>query len=76
MQIAYKWDNETVRKSLKGLLFAILGGAGLGFFNWIGTIHVDNPLLAEVLVTLLPGAAHTFYQWIRGKGGVLPPGTV
>jgi len=67
MQQAYKFDKETLIKIAKGAIIASAGAAGLAFFDYVGTINVDDPVLASFLVWALPVCVNAIKEWKKGK---------
>ena len=65
-QVKWKLDKETLKKVGKGLLYAVVPAAGVAFFNYLGTIQVDNPYLASFIVWLVPTAVNFFKEWAKG----------
>lgn len=67
MQIKNSFDKETMIKIGKGALIAITGAAGIALFDYLGTIQIDNPLLAAFIAWVVPVAINAIKEWKQGR---------
>jgi hypothetical protein len=67
MQIQYSFDKVTLKKIGKGLLISMSGAAALAGLNYIQTIQIDNPLIATLVVILVPSLVNTVKEYIKGE---------
>jgi hypothetical protein len=67
MQKAFSFDRESVKKILKGLLIACTGGAALGGLQYLGTVEINNLILAQVVTVLVPVLVNGVKEYIKGE---------
>ena len=66
-QIAYSFDCKTMKKIGKGLLISMSGAATLAGLDYIQTIQIDNPLIATLVVILVPSLINAVREYIKGE---------
>lgn len=67
MQIKNSFDKESLIKIGKGALIAMSAGAGLALVDFIGTIEIDSPVVASLIVVLTPTIVNAIKEWRAGK---------
>ena len=67
MQIKYSFDRITQNKILRGAFIAITGSAMLAFLDYVGTIDIDNPLIASFIVFATPTLVNTIREYMAGE---------
>jgi len=65
-QIAYRFDKITRSKVLKGLLISMSGGAALAGLSFLGTLDINDPVLAIVVAILVPALVNLVKELIKG----------
>lgn len=66
VQKAKSFDAETIKKILKGLALAMCGGAALAGLDFVGTIEISNPLLAQVAAVVIPAVVNAVREYFKG----------
>jgi hypothetical protein len=64
-----KWtlfDGVTLKKIVKGACWAVGPAAGIAFFQYIGTIVVDNVVLASFIAWLVPTGINAINEYRKG----------
>ena len=67
MQIKNSFDRITQNKILRGAFIAVTGSAMLALLNYVGTIQIDNPLIASLIVFITPVAVNTIKEYMAGE---------
>ena len=67
MQYKNEFDRETLIKIGKGALIAMTAGASLSLLNFLGTIEIDNPVIANITVILIPVIVNAIKEWSTGQ---------
>ena len=65
-QIKYSFDEETIKKVLKGAMIAGTSAAALFILSVIGTLEIDNILLASFIAWFVPTMTNTVKEWAKG----------
>lgn len=66
-QVKYRFDRETLVKIGKGALIAAAGGAALAVLDFIGTLEINNVVLASFIAWGIPVAVNVVKEWKKGK---------
>lgn len=66
-QIKNSLDKETLIKIGKGALIAAGGAGALYLLNALGTIEINNPILASFIAWFVPVAINAVKEYIRGE---------
>lgn len=66
MQIEKSFDSATVKKIIRGAYYAVVPAAALALLNYIGSLHVSNPVLASLVVWAVPVAVNAVKEWKAG----------
>ncbi len=66
-QIAFKFDPTTVKKIVIGAILAMTGPAAVALLMYVGTLHINNPMLAAAVAWLVPTAINAVKEWMAGQ---------
>lgn len=66
MQIAYEFDRTTVRKIFKGLFYSMTAAAAITGLQYFQQLEISNPVLAFVVVTIVPSLINAVSEWKKG----------
>jgi hypothetical protein len=66
-QVAWSFDAVTVRKIVKGFLFALAGGVAVGIVAWLQGIEAAKALLLVFVGTATPAIANGFLELKEGS---------
>jgi len=67
MQEKWRLDRVTLRKILKGMLYAAAPAAAIAALNYIGSIKVNDPVLASFVAWGVPVAINAVREWSKGE---------
>ena len=67
MQIKNSFDKITQNKILRGALIASTGAFMLALLQYLGTVDMDNPLIASFFVILAPVATNAIKEYMAGE---------
>ena len=67
VQVKRSFDEESVKKMLKGALIAAGGAAALVVLSWLPTVEISNPLLSAFVVWFVPFAINAVKEWMKGE---------
>lgn len=64
-----KWrlDAVTLKKIAKSMAYAIFPAAAIAWLNYIGTLKIDDPLLASFVAWGVPVAINAVREWSKGE---------
>lgn len=66
-QKKYSFDKVTLVKIGKGALIAAAGAASLFVLDYVGSLQIDDPLLASFVAWAVPTLTNTIKEFIKGK---------
>ncbi|OPY78310.1 MAG: hypothetical protein A4E65_02333 [Syntrophorhabdus sp. PtaU1.Bin153] len=67
MQKKWSLDRITLKKILKGALYAVAPAAAIAALNYIGSIKIDDPVLASFVAWGVPVAVNAVREWSKGE---------
>lgn len=67
MQIRNSFDRESVKKMIKGALIAMAGAAAIGLLEYVGSLEINNPILAMVVSFGVPTLVNIIREYKSGK---------
>lgn len=66
MQEKWKLDSVTLKKILKGMVYAMAPAAAIAALNYVGSIKIDDPMLASLVAWGVPVAINAVREWAKG----------
>lgn len=66
-QQKWKLDTVTLKKILKGMLYAMAPAAAIAGLNYLGSIKIDDPMLAALVAWGVPVAINAVREWGKGE---------
>ena len=66
-QTSFKLDATTVKKIIKGAIYAVAPAAALALLQYIQTIEISNPMLAIAVVYLIPVLINAVKDFKAGR---------
>lgn len=67
MQKAFSFDQATIVKILKGATLAAAGAFAIYTLNFLGTVEIDNPMLASFVAWFVPTALNAVKEYVKGQ---------
>lgn len=67
MQIANSFDRETVKKILRGAMYAMAVPAVLGLLEYVGKLEISNPVMAMLVAYVVPIFINAVKEYRAGK---------
>lgn len=67
MQQKWKLDSVTLRKIGKGMLYSIAPAAAIAALNYIGTLKINDPVMASFVAWVVPVAINAVREWGKGE---------
>lgn len=67
MQKKFSFDSITQNKIIRGAFIAVSGSGALALLDYLGTINIDNPVIASLIVFATPTLVNIIKEYMAGE---------